>query len=628
MSDSDKDLTIKLRLDRSQAKAENERFKGDAKKVEAEVLSDAEAAERAKVNLIRRTNREKVSEAEKALSGVRVAAEREKDAHEAASGAAVGGFSKMGVAAGVAQVGLQKLIDLAGKVGQAFTDAGEKSKKLTAGFADQRDSLGELSTLMGRKADNEFTLDFARFNAKTGFRPEEGKQFLTELYNSGAQYEGKTISKPEFQQYGEQVGQLAVARQIRPDVVGDVAGSVLGFTDYNKFGDQASEVGLGKVNSALATLGRGKGDNAVLARQFSMLSSAALNEDSLKGTFKDSDEVAAVISVAAEKHDAQAAELAKMAGRGLRDFDNPLIKKAEVKQSDSFTEAFGKINAVVTSEVAKRQATTPGFKTEDYLRENLKDEGTIDAWNVFLNKGVAAGGFKDRLDFARQNAGPAPALDLIKESQTGERGMNRQADAQVKLAEAERGAENSQLDIVRKQVLSELIKSRQIDTNATNVKDYMVGTTSFGLLGSGEQVRIDEAVQRKLIERNGGKDDQSWSDYLNVSPTAREDDLRGRMGRIRRRGADPLHDRSGPFAAPDTPALEAGRATPAMEARPGPAPGAPAGPGDVPGAAVVDSKEALGVLKDVRDELRKQNGQVPPPAPPAPMPGAPAVPFR
>ena len=43
---------------------------------------------------------------------------------------------------------------------------------------------------------------------------------------------------------------------------------------------------------------------------------------------------------------------------------------------------------------------------------------------------------------------------------------------------------------------------------------------------------------------------------------------------------------------------------------------------------LVLSKEAVAVLKDMRDELRKQNGQAPPHAPPAPMPGAPAVPFR
>ena len=65
--------------------------------------------------------------------------------------------------------------------------------------------------------------------------------------------------------------------------------------------------------------------------------------------------------------------------------------------------------------------------------------------------------------------------------------------------------------------------------------------------------------------------------------------------------------------------------TPAMEA-PVPTPAAAGSPAaGVPGA---DSKEALGVLKDVRDELRKANAKPADKSPPAPLPSRAPSPFR
>lgn len=620
MPDSQNDLTIRLRLDRAQARAEQRRFVDEQKSAEREVATAAESAERARTAAARREARGRSQAAAEASAGVRSAAQRERDAHEAAGQSGAAGMARLGAAAAVAQVGLQMLVDLAGKLGQAVSDAGDKSRKLTEAFGDQRDSNRELAALMGRKNDSAFTLDVARFNARAGLSRAEGREFLTAMYNAGGQYEGKTIEGPEFEQYKDLTARFALAKGYAMKETGDVAGTVLGFTDYRRLGDQAAETALGKTASASAILQRGKGDFPVLARQFSMLTSASLSEDALKGTFQDSDEVAAVISAAAEKSDAGAAELAKIAGRGLRDFKNPLVQKAGVTPKDSFTQAFAKIAKVADAEVAARQASTPGFKTEDYLREQLDDEGVIDAFNVFLNKGVAGGAFADRAALAKTE-GAAAALDLVRSRDLDEDLTLRRARAGVELAETERGAVNSPLEIVRKQVLSELVKQRKIDTNATNLKDYLIGTTSFGLLGSGEQVRIDEAVQRKLIERNGGKDDQSWSDYLNFSPTAREDDLMRRIERIRKRGGDPLRDATGAFAAPFTPT-----ATPAMGAAPASA--ALEASAQAAAAAATGSAEGVQLLREVRDELRKANEKAPPPAPPAPMPGGPAVVYR
>jgi predicted nuclease with TOPRIM domain len=119
---------------------------------------------------------------------------------------------KIGVSAAVATLGLQAALKVAQELGDAVSRAGQKSLERTAKFGEQRDQYGELATLMGEKADNKFTLGQAKFNAKVGFTADEGKAFLTEQYNSGAQFIDKTISKDEFKQLSEQGGRIAVAR--------------------------------------------------------------------------------------------------------------------------------------------------------------------------------------------------------------------------------------------------------------------------------------------------------------------------------------------------------------------------------------------------------------------------------
>jgi hypothetical protein len=483
MSDQN-ELVIRLKLDKSKADQESKEFRDAEKKRNKELLTDAQAAEAAKLDTVRRANRAKIQSQTELL-------EANKRTSEAL----------IGFTTAAAQKGFQVITDLASAYGQALQKAMEKQKEMTANFSGQRDSLGELATLMGERADNQFTLKMARYNAATGFKQEEGRQFLTELYNSGAQFKGTRISDKEFEQYAKQTGALAVARQIRPDIVGDVAGSVLGFSDYNKSGEQASEQALGKVNSALAIMGRGKGDNAVLARQFSMLSSASLNEDEMRGTFQNSDEVAATISIAAEKHDAQAAELSKMAIRAMRGFGGKkkqaaILKEAGVTAQDGFIQALHKLAPVV-----ERKAKQQGVKTEDILRQNFEDEGAIDALNVFLNKGVAGGGFADRAQYGKEVQGPAPALGMIKESQASERGMLRQRAAELEVARAERGAEFSKLEILRKEALAQLVREKKVDTTNSNLVDYIADKTTFGALGSTEQHRIDNRVKEILDKR-------------------------------------------------------------------------------------------------------------------------------
>jgi hypothetical protein len=641
----DRELEIKLKLDRSQARDEQGRFVTDARASERQVLSAAEASEAGRAQAAARAGRQRVAAADAAAAGVRSAAERERDALEQSGKAGTTSFAKMVAASGLAQAGIQKLIGLAHELGRAWDQAGEKSRQLTKNFSQQRDDLRELATLMGDKADNAFTLKVARFNETAGMRPGEGKDFLTELYNSGAQYEGKNISKEEFKEYTERTGKLTSVKGLSPTESGNIAGTVLGFRDYSKLGDKAAEQATDVMNTSIATLLHGKGRNSVLMNQFGMLSSAALNEDALKGTFTSPEQVAAVTSVAAEKHDAQAAELAKMAGRGLRDFDNPLVQKAKVDRSDDFITAFTKIGAVVDTEVKARQATTPGFKVEDYLRENLKDEGTIDAFNVFLNKGVFGGAFKERMDFAATQRGKAEPETAAGEKE--EAFIRRREEAKGERLDLERGAENSQVEIARRQALNRLIERREVDTNEANVGDFLREKTTFGALGSGQQQRIDDEVVRMLNERAPEGTAPLRPEQVGVTSTGRESMFRDFMGNIRSAHGNPLEEAAPGTARPQIlspenpvvelmgqfgrgleagigrggapPALEAGaRTTPAMQARP---PDAAAG--SRPTAEGRLSGEAVTALKEIRDAVKNPERQPTPPPAPAVKLGAP-----
>jgi hypothetical protein len=643
----EKELIIKVRRDNSQANQAAKEWAQAAKKAEAEVLAEARAAEKARAELAREASRAK-QQADREASRARAEAERtaaqvmkdliregertakqsaaeqaraakeaaqtvaafqKKAAQESAAAQAVaakkareeaaetarGISANVGAIIAIAQEGFRLITGFLQGVGDAINKARDKSKQLTEGFAENRDQLGELAVLMGRQADNQFTLDIARYGKQTGLTQGESREFLTGLYNSGAQYEGKTISSEELSQYRVQAAKLSVARGLpQPGVVGDVAGGVLGFEDYSKYGGKASEVATGKLNSALAILGRGKGDNAVLARQFAMLSAASLNEDELKGTFQSSDEVATAISVAAEKHDAQAAEMVRAGIRGMRDFKGKpgdLLRRAGVTPKTGTLESFGKIAPIIEAE-AKRA----GVNVEDQLREYFEDQLTREAVSVFINKGISGGAIADRRAFGAQNAGPQAAEQTITGAEGLERVQRRKADAGVKFAEQERGAVNSRLEIIRKQALDELIRERQIDTTATNVTDYVYGKATFGVLGQAEQRRIDTRSRDILNRRTPAAIRPKGGPQMRFTQESVEQAFNRQLDAIQNAGINPFQELS-----PDN---QVRAVPPGVEAMP---PGAnPAAPKVQAAPIQIDQRPVIGVLEQIRDRLPNQ----------------------
>jgi hypothetical protein len=540
-----KPLIIKLDMDRSAAKASMKEQTADERAMIAEtkrgiseVLEQEASAAKTKDAIHKQTFRQRVA----AALGIKTV---EKSANDAAvsgvksigeSGAA--SFAKVQVGIDLAKMGLRELIGLASGFGAAMKAAAEESKRLSGQFAGSRDQLQELATVMGEKNDNAFTLKNAKFNTATGMKEAEGLAFRTQFHNSGEQFAGKNLSKEEFAQFEKQAAQLTTAKGLSPEDSGDLAGSILGFKDRKGLGENASEDALGKFNSGLSILGRGKGRNKVLINQFSMLSSASLNSDEMKGTFTDSDEVATVISVMAEKHDAQAAEMAQAANRGLRDFDgkaSDLLKKAGVNAQTKFIDAVKQITPLIEQEAKDKK-----LKVEDVLKLHFDDQLTREALGVAINKGVTGGAFDDRLEFAKGNQGPAPAMKAISDYDKSEAGMSRKADASVKEAELVRGAENSKVDILRKQALADLIKEKKINTTGTNFQDYIDGKLGFGVIGHNEQSRIDAQVFAKLNTRDPSN--KHVNEVMPISPEARERAMNSQIKEIEAVGGNPFKD--------------------------------------------------------------------------------------
>lgn len=520
-----------LDLQSKLAQAQAKRLR-DEDRLHAKSLSDEQVALKVRNTLIADSNKARVDAALQAAKVERGLIKENTD-----------GYGKMATAIIAAQLATRALIDLAHTAGQAVTDAGLKSQKLTAGFIADRDSLGELASVMDRPLDNKFSLDIARYNVKTGFKPEEGRSFLNELYNSGAQHVGRHISEEQFEKYKVLAGQFAVQTHIDPQVVGDLAGNILASTDFSKYGDKAAQEALAKLNATYQIGKRGRGGNATLLTNFVKSASVLLRENREEGIMTSPENVMAGISVMAERNPNDAETFLRHASQGLRKLDDkkagPLLKEAGITLKDDPFQAAAKLSPVLKAEAARRGEGTRAF---DILGE-MFNEREAQGIATLVGRGVDSGVIKDRLEYGKQFSGPDAALRLLSGQAGSEAFRSRQADAEIRLAELERGSEVSKLDVVRRQALSGLVRRKEIDTNASNVKDYLVGKTSFGLLGSGEQVRIDEEAQRLLqrVTPKGAKP-APWSDMLNFTPLAREQDLSRQLGRAEDAGVDPIRE--------------------------------------------------------------------------------------
>jgi hypothetical protein len=414
----------------------------------------------------------------------------------------------------------------------------------------------------------------------------------TAFMNSGAQFVGKSMSKGQAEVFQQGLATMGAARNIDQSVMSDLGGRLLGMKDYSKFGDRAAEMALGDAQRVISVLSAGQGEEGQLSREVGKLAATAQSEDETRGVFQDPAEVAEWISVMAEGKVEGQAEAVQTGLRALRGFARPkggkTLAAAGVTPKDSPQEALRKVG-----EWAKTEADKQGLLPQDVLNKSFDDSLGAEAIGVLYNRGIAGGAFEEREETAAA-AGPEAAAGANAAFLRSRTGRNRVESADLELARLERGAENSDLHILRTQALARLTRRKEINTNATNFNDFLNQRATLGLTGDAETKRIDDEVQRMLIEREPeGTAAGPLSDMLNISPTAREEDLNARMARIRAAGGEPL-------GAADVGVFGAG---------PGP-------PADIPRAL-----SPLDILKSIDKKLGDPN------QPPAPgvLHGAPVV---
>lgn len=523
---ADRDLTINLKIDRSEAQRQSQQFHAQERGAIAET-----------------------TRAQRDASG-RMRDEHGRFTSEGAAGfrsmatSARASFLDIGAAVGVASLAIRGLKDLLDGVRDAADRAGQKSRELSQGFSSQREQLAELASLKGQTADTRFTLDFAAFNRRTGLTAAESVGAQTAFMNTAAQYIGQgpgKIDQGQADQLMEQASKLALARQIDPRTVLELAGRQLGQRDYSRFGAQAPQTALADLNQQLAVLSSGSGENAQLVRETAKLSASSLSEDALRGVFTSGTDVASMISVLTEGFPEGQAEAGGAALRGIRGFDKrqgAFLRGAGVTPE---TDVFTALERIRTAAEAEATAGPAGTKVQDILKKHFEDELSARALSVLVNRGVSGGLFGARADVAGANQGPGPALEQIAGYQASERGQQRLAEADVASANLETAAQNSRLTILRTQAIASLRRQGGIDTTETNINDYLNQKVPFLNIGADSQKRIDTEVQNMLSARTpAGMTTGRAGDLFNLTPTAREAELRRRIDELGAAGVNPL----------------------------------------------------------------------------------------
>jgi hypothetical protein len=536
----DKRFTIGLDINNQDARQATQEVKVDLSGVEAAALRMVKAVE----DGLKKLGRDNRSIAKQQREDWKQLFDELQKGHDrSAEGARkFGGASSL--AMGAAAAGTQKLLDLLGGIPAAFAAAEQAQQRFSGRFASQQDQLAELAAISGQPLDATFVRQFAQFNRRTGFRAQESLAFQQSLLNTGAQYVGRNISEPEARQFQEQLGQLALARGLDPSIAGNIGGTALALTNYNQFGEGASEEATTRVNRALAILGRGAGENRALAESLTKVTAASVNEDSLRGSFRSMDEAAALISTMAEGMPQETEVYTRATLRGLRDFEGtakPLLEKAGITPQTPTLEAIQRLAPVVEEEARRK-----GLTIQDVLAQYFPDERTSKGLAVAINRGVAGGVIEDRLKYGQQ-FGRAETQAQIDAYRKSNRGRMRMADAAVESAEITRGAATEEVDILRRRALARMIESGQIGSVSNEMTKFIQGVGSFGALGS-EGAQIDAQVQtelrQKLLEAGGQSPfgEGIFGDRQDLDPNARANQFNAAIGRLREKGVDPLYD--------------------------------------------------------------------------------------
>jgi len=465
----DRDLQVKLKIDRSQAQ----------QAIQAQSSELAEMKKRALDHYLQ------ISKATKDLSNdTEVLGKKSK-----------GAFDGINASSLLAAGGLLKMVGVLKDAGAAMQEAHDKARQMTSNFDAMRDKLRELSIITGNKLDDAFVQANQRFNVTARMTPEEGLAFRTGYQNSGAQYKGRTMSDKEFNQLELQAAKLTNINGISGSIGGDFFGGVAGLFDYRKFGNKAAEQALGVGNQSFQILQRGRGLTGKNVEELTKINAALFSQDAKLGITSDPSQNAAMVSLAAEFNANESALpiidlMGQLRNKGTK--AEPLVRSAGLKGNE---DPITMIKALTPILVKEMNANNEDL---DQTVGRYFEERSARLMTTMVNKGVIGGGFDDRLAHGSKYAGPAPAIDAIKEFNASPTGMARQAEAQKVQTEMMCGESLSKVELLRKTAENNLRNQGEIDTPQAAGRDSISSKMPWNWTYDVRQQRIDKEAKRMI----------------------------------------------------------------------------------------------------------------------------------
>ena len=367
-----------------------------------------------------------------------------------ATTAGVGGIATAGAAAGLAA-----LTETLGAVADAARRASERQRDLAGEFARERDTLREVASMMGKQANAEFVLAQARERTITGLTAAEQRTFQTELLGAGQQQIGRNISPEEFQKFQTLVQQQAAVSGIGDvGTYGQLAGTILGSRNYNRFGAQAGRTAASETNVAFKLVQEGVGKNPVLAQNMAKGVAALQSEKEFMGIFQGAPETAIAISAMAEAHPDDPETFVRAGIRALYNTGGkqaPLLKRAGITPQMGYFERFRRVSDVLATEAQQRKVPVQAILPDYFSHEQAR--GAIAG---MMEKGNAA--VEKRREKQRLLEKPGAMETMLGEAYQDPTGalQDRLAERQGELADLEQGEETAVLETYRKRAQAEV----------------------------------------------------------------------------------------------------------------------------------------------------------------------------
>lgn len=389
----DRDLIIKLGLDKSGADASGAQFLAEEKARIDKVTGAHQAAGTARTQSANKTAQAE-QQAARATSAVQVAGiakAREAMSQYAAEGAsglkdittASGGLlTSLSSLAGGALV-LSSLKAAAGGVVEMLREANSETQKQLDFLTQTKDLIREISMIRGSAegpSDAE-VMKFMDVRKASGLTNQQAKENQLEFEGGAAASKGKNIPEAEYERLKVQQARFAKAAGGGPDAAGTygkLTGQLLALGHYDKAEDVLAD--LTQFNKILS---QGVGDNPTLIKQEGKVAGAFVKENG-PGIVKDSRELAAITATASRIDPDTVAETLKSTTRVIRGMDEkwaPMLKDAGVTEKDTYTEASNKVFKKI------EEAEKSGRSGDVWLAEQGVDQhGAMNMMNMYRNR--------------------------------------------------------------------------------------------------------------------------------------------------------------------------------------------------------------------------------------------------